>query len=39
MYIDPDLTWKNFSLDEQSLVLKALRSNATLDTSKVNFKI
>jgi hypothetical protein len=27
--------WKNFSLEEQSKVVKAGRSNCTLDTSKL----
>lgn len=31
--IDPDFTWKNFSLEEQSQILKAGRSNNCLDTS------
>lgn len=31
----PDFTWKNFSLEEQSGILKAGRSNCKLDTSKL----
>jgi len=34
-YIDPDFTWKCFTLEEQSAVLKAPRSNCFLDTTKV----
>jgi len=34
-YIDPQFTWVNFSLEEQSKVLKAARSNNMLDTSKL----
>jgi hypothetical protein len=29
-FIDPNFTWKNFSLEEQALILKAGRSNNTL---------
>lgn len=32
-YIDPNFTYQNFSLEEQSLILKAGRSNNELDTS------
>jgi hypothetical protein len=34
-YIKPNLTWVNFSLEEQSEVLKAGRSNNYLDTTKL----
>jgi dTDP-4-dehydrorhamnose reductase len=33
--IDPAFTWKNFTVDEQALILKAGRSNNTLDVSKL----
>lgn len=34
-YIDPDFQWENFTLEEQAEIVKAPRSNAHLDTSKV----
>jgi 3,5-epimerase/4-reductase len=34
-YIQPDFTWKNFTLEEQSLILKAGRSNNELDVTKL----
>lgn len=34
-YIDPDFTWKNFTLEEQNAILKAERSNNELDASKL----
>lgn len=34
-YIDPDLTWQNFTVEEQAKVIKAPRSNNLLDTSRV----
>lgn len=34
-YIDPAYTWKNFSEEEQAKILKAGRSNNTLDTTKI----
>ncbi|KAJ3031961.1 hypothetical protein HDV00_008085 [Rhizophlyctis rosea] len=34
-WIDPNFTWKNFSLEEQSNVIKAGRSNCKLDTTKL----
>lgn len=34
-YVDPDYTWSNFSLDEQAKILKAGRSNNTLDHTKL----
>ncbi|KAH7239401.1 hypothetical protein BKA59DRAFT_532229 [Fusarium tricinctum] len=36
--IRPSLTWRNFSLEEQSHVIKAGRSNCMLDTSKLEAK-
>jgi len=34
-YVKPDFTWKNFTLEEQSKVIKAGRSNCELDTTKL----
>jgi len=34
-YVDPSFTYSNFSIDEQNLILKAKRSNNTLDHSKL----
>ena len=34
-YCDPDFTWKNFSIEEQSRILAAPRSNNKLDTTKL----
>jgi len=34
-YIDPEFTWKNFTIDEQAQVLKAGRSNNELDCTKL----
>ena len=34
-YIDPSFTYENFTIDEQSKILKAGRSNNTLDVSKL----
>ncbi len=34
-YIDPEFKYQNFSLEEQSKILKAGRSNNTLDSSKL----
>lgn len=34
-YKKPDLVWENFSLEEQSLILKAERSNNLLNTEKL----
>jgi 3,5-epimerase/4-reductase len=34
-YVSPDFNWKNFTLEEQSLVIKAGRSNCELDTTKL----
>ena len=33
-YIDPNFSWKNFTEEEQSKVIKAGRSNNTLDHTK-----
>ena len=38
-YIKPDFEWKNFTLREQSKVIKAGRSNCELDTSKLVGKL
>jgi dTDP-4-dehydrorhamnose reductase len=34
-YIDPSFNWVNFTLEEQAKILKAGRSNNTLDSSKL----
>ncbi|TGO61465.1 hypothetical protein BCON_0027g00530 [Botryotinia convoluta] len=38
-YVRPDFTWKNFTLEEQSKVIKAGRSNCKLDTTKLVKKL
>lgn len=38
-HVRPDFTWKNFSLEEQSKVIKAGRSNCELDTTKIISKL
>jgi 3,5-epimerase/4-reductase len=38
-YVRPDFTWKNFTLEEQSKVIKAGRSNCKLDTTKLINKL
>jgi len=38
-YVRPDFTWKNFSLEQQSKVIKAGRSNCELDTTKLITKL
>jgi len=38
-YVRPDFTWKNFTLDEQSKVIKAGRSNCKLDCTKLINKL
>lgn len=38
-YINSDFTWKNFSLEDQSKVIKAARSNCELDTNKLEKKL
>ena len=37
--VDPTFTWKNFSLQQQSEILKAGRSNCKLDTEKLVGKL
>ncbi|THZ34450.1 NAD(P)-binding protein [Aureobasidium pullulans] len=37
--VRPEFEWKNFSLEEQSLVIKAGRSNCMLDTGKLVRKL
>lgn len=34
-YVDPNFTWKNFTVEEQNQILKAERSNNELDVSKL----
>jgi dTDP-4-dehydrorhamnose reductase len=34
-YIDPEYTWRNFTIEEQDLILKAKRSNNLLDHTKL----
>jgi hypothetical protein len=34
-HVDPSYTWNNFTLDEQAQILKAGRSNNTLDHTKL----
>ncbi len=34
-YIDPEYTWSNFTVEEQDKILKAKRSNNTLDHTKL----
>jgi len=34
-YVDPSFTWKNFTIEEQNQILKAKRSNNTLDVTKL----
>jgi len=38
-YVRPNFTWKNFTLEEQSKVIKAGRSNCMLDTTKLTKKL
>jgi 3,5-epimerase/4-reductase len=38
-YVRPTFTWKNFTLEEQSKVIKAGRSNCKLDTTKLVKKL
>lgn len=38
-YVRPNFTWRNFSLEEQSKVIKAGRSNCKLDTTKLETKL
>lgn len=37
--VDPSFTWKNFTLEEQSHVIKAGRSNCMLSTGKLEGKM
>ncbi|KAF3073476.1 hypothetical protein CFAM422_003985 [Trichoderma lentiforme] len=37
--VRPDFSWKNFTLEEQAKVIKAGRSNCTLDTTKLVAKL
>ena len=37
--VRPDFSWKNFSVEEQSKILKAGRSNCKLDTTKLTEKM
>ncbi|BDA42934.1 Trifunctional UDP-glucose 4,6-dehydratase/UDP-4-keto-6-deoxy-D-glucose 3,5-epimerase/UDP-4-keto-L-rhamnose-reductase [Coccomyxa sp. Obi] len=34
-YVDPEFTWKNFTVEEQAEVIKAPRSNNLLDTTRI----
>ena len=34
-YVDPEITWSNFSIEEQAKVIVAPRSNNLLDTARV----
>ena len=34
-YVDPEFTWQNFSIEEQSAVIASERSNNLLDTSRL----
>jgi 3,5-epimerase/4-reductase len=34
-YVDPELTWQNFSIEEQAKVIVAPRSNNLLDTARI----
>ena len=36
--VDPEFKWENFTLEEQSAILKSDRSNNYLDTSKIQEK-
>ena len=35
VYIDPEFTWSNFSVEEQAKVIVAPRSNNLLDTARI----
>lgn len=37
--VRPELSWKNFTLEEQAKVIKAARSNCTLDATKLVTKL
>ncbi len=34
-YVNPEFTWKNFSIEEQSIILDSARSNNFLDTTRL----
>ena len=34
-YVDPDFTWKNFTIEEQAKILASERSNNYLDTTRL----
>lgn len=34
-YVDPSLTWANFSIEEQAKVIVAPRSNNLMDTARI----
>lgn len=34
-YVDPELTWSNFTIEEQAKVIVAPRSNNLLDTKRI----
>ncbi len=38
-FVRPDFAWKNFTLEEQSKILKAGRSNCKLDATKLTDKL
>jgi len=38
-YIDPEFKWSNFTIEEQSKVIVAARSNNLLDTKRVSYAI
>ena len=38
-FIDPDFKWSNFTIEEQSKVIVAARSNNLLDTKRVSYFI
>lgn len=38
-YIDPEFKWSNFTVEEQSKVIVAARSNNLLDTKRVSFHL
>jgi 3,5-epimerase/4-reductase len=38
-HVRPSFEWKNFSISEQSIVIKAGRSNCMLDTTKLTNKL
>ena len=38
-YIDPDFKWSNYTIEEQSKVIVAARSNNLLDTKRVSYAV